>query len=120
MGRGKEKTIIMWKLLALCLVTAGFVSGNPLPVSSKDSPSSFHAKDDWFLSDLPGKKSEQPTAEAVKGASSYGGHGSVGGAAAVEADASPSKGAVVQTANEEPHADPVMDAGASSRRNNMM
>merc|ERR1711951_88360 len=112
-------TIIMWKLLALCLATAGFVSGNPLPVSSKDSPSSFAATDDWFLSDLPGKNSKLPSAEAVKGASSYGGSGSVGGSGggvAVETNGAPSNAAQKTS---EPHADAVVDAGTSGR-NNMM
>merc|ERR1712121_186877 len=93
-GVSLKERVSRFPPLALCLATAGFVSGNPLPVSSKDSPSSFAATDDWFLSDLPGKNSKLPSAEAVKedhkvsalpsadagkGASPYGGRGSVGG-----------------------------------------
>merc|ERR1712121_17845 len=136
-GVSLKERVSRFPPLALCLATAGFVSGNPLPVSSKDSPSSFAATDDWFLSDLPGKNSKLPSAEAVKedhiekevsalpsadavkGASSYGGSGSVGGSGggvAVETNVAPSNAAQKTS---EPHADAVVDAG-TSRRNNMM
>merc|ERR1712212_398597 len=62
----------MWRVATLWLALAGLelISGSPLPVSQKDSPSSSNAKEEWFKSDSPGQKqpseAQFPKADAIK------------------------------------------------------
>merc|ERR1711962_799417 len=72
----------MWRVATLWLALAGLelISGSPLPVSQKNSPSSSNAKEEWFKSDSPGQKqpseAQFPKSDAIKESSNTNSEGS--------------------------------------------